>query len=70
MATPARSPCSVILILTQSLQVVLLEKLDKFILSYHAGVKPFVDSTTMDAFTNKTLGYSCVQLKDGYFNSL
>ena len=56
--------------LTPGLQVVHLEKLDKFILSYPDGVKTFDDSASMDAFTNQTLGYSHVQLEDGYFNSL
>lgn len=56
-------------LLTPGLQVVHLEKLDKFILSYPDGVKTFEDSASMDAFTNRTLGYSHLQLEDGYFNS-
>ena len=57
-------------VLTPGLQVVHLEKMDKFVLSYPDGVKTFDDSASMDAFTNQTLGYSHVQLEDGYFNSL
>ncbi len=57
-------------LLTPGLQIVHLKKLDKFILSYPDGVKTFDDSRSMDAFTNKTLGYSHLQLEDGYFNSL
>lgn len=57
-------------LLTPGLQIVHLQKLDKFILSYPDGVKTFDDSASMDAFTNKTLGYSHLQLEDGYFNSL
>ncbi len=57
-------------LLTPGLQIVHLLKLDKFMLSYPGGVKTFDDSASMDVFTNKTLGYSHLQLEDGHFNSL
>lgn len=57
-------------LLTPGLQIVHLEKLGKFIVSYPDGIKTFDDSRSMDDFTHSTLGYAHLQLQDGYFNSI
>jgi len=57
-------------LLTPGLQVIHLEKLHKYILSYPGGVKTFDDSRSMDTFSHSTLGYAQLQLEDGYFNSI
>lgn len=57
-------------LLTPGLQIVHLEKLNKYILSYPDGIKTFDDSRSMDTFNHSTLGYAHLQLEDGYFNSI
>jgi len=57
-------------VLTPGLQVVHLEKLNKYILSYPGGLKTFDDSGSMDIFSHSTLGYNHLQLEDGYFNAI
>ena len=57
-------------VLTPGLQIVHLQKLDKYIVSYPDGVKSFDDLVSMDLFMNKTLRYSHAQLQDGYFNAV
>lgn len=57
-------------VLTPGLQIVHLQKLNKYIVSSPGGVKSFDDVVSMDTFMNKTLGYSQAQLEDGYFNAV
>ena len=57
-------------LLTPGLQIVHLQKLNKYIVSYPDGIKTFDDSLSMDVFNHSTLGYPHFQLEDGYFSSI